>query len=158
MNIAVIGIGNPLLGDDGFGVETVRRLKESGELPDIEILDGGSIGLYLLPYLADKTHIIIVDIVQSGKQPGQMIRLKADRVPTGVFMKLSEHQVTFHEVLALMGLLKIRPDECIIIGVEPKSNIWGDSLSPEVASSIDLVIKDIKAQVRLWQDDSGANI
>jgi hydrogenase maturation protease len=151
MNIAVVGIGNPLLGDDGFGVETVRRLKESGELHDIEIIDGGAIGLYLLPYLADKTHLIIVDIVRSGNQPGQMIILHADEAPARLHLKLSEHQVTFHEVLALMNLLMIQPEECLIIGVEPKSNQWGDPISREVLGSIQIVMNEIKKQVHLWQ-------
>ena len=61
MNAVVLGIGNPLLGDDGFGVEVARQLQtnHARDFDDIEIVDGGSQGLYLLPYLQGRTHVIV---------------------------------------------------------------------------------------------------
>ena len=80
--IAVLGIGNPLLGDDGFGVAVVNAFKSTlGEPPDVELIDGGSLGIYLLPYLEGKTHIIVVDAVDFGGKPGEIIKLDSSSVP-----------------------------------------------------------------------------
>ena len=97
MKIGILGIGNPLLGDDGFGVEVVRKLKEEiGESPDLEIIDGGSLGIYLLPYLEDKTYLIVVDVVNFGGKPGEIVKFELNKIPGFIGLKVSEHQITFH--------------------------------------------------------------
>jgi hydrogenase maturation protease len=151
----VLGIGNPLLGDDGFGVEVARRLKEAGEVAGVEIVDGGSQGLYLLPYLQGRSHIIVADAIAFGGEPGEIVRLNADQIPARLQVKVSEHQISFHEVLALMQLLGEEPEEFVFFGVEPKSNEWGDGLSPEIAAAVDPVIEKIKEQIAIWK--GGAN-
>lgn len=151
METLVLGIGNPLLGDDGFGVEVIRRLREQADLPDAELLDGGAVGLYLLPHLEGRSRILVVDAINFGGQPGQVVRLQASEIPARLALKLSEHQVTFHEVLALMELMKIKPREFIFIGVQPRSNGWGESLSPEVAAAIPGVIEQVKSQIQIWR-------
>jgi hydrogenase maturation protease len=149
--ILILGIGNPLLGDDGFGVEVVRRLGNRAGLGGVEVLDGGASGLYLLPYLEGKSHILVIDAINFGGVAGQMIRFRADEVPAFLGAKLSEHQVTFHEVLALMKLLKINPKEFLFIGVQPVASRWGDALSPDVEMAIDNVIGEVLDQVRIWK-------
>ena len=68
-------------------------------------------------------------------------------------MKVSEHQITFNEVLALMNLLEIKPEKFIFIGVQPKRNGWGDEMSPEVKNSIEKVLNEIKHQIELWRKE-----
>jgi hydrogenase maturation protease len=149
--ILILGIGNPLLGDDGFGVEVVRRLGNRAGLAGVEVLDGGASGLYLLPYLEGKSHILVIDAIDFGGVAGEMIRLSADEVPAFLGAKLSEHQVTFHEVLALMKLLEINPREFLFVGVQPAANRWGDALSPDVEMAIGAVIEEVLDQVRVWK-------
>lgn len=154
MKICVLGIGNPLLGDDGFGVEVVKRLKEEiGEPPDVEIIDGGSLGIYLLPYLEDKTHLIVVDVVNFGGKPGEIIKLKLDEIPAFIGLKMSEHQITFHEVIALMNLLGFKPIESFLIGVQLKENKWGEEMSDEVRKSINNVVQEVKKQIEIWRGE-----
>jgi len=154
MKICVLGIGNPLLGDDGFGVEVVKRLKEEiGEPPDVEIIDGGSLGIYLLPYLEDKTHLIVVDVVNFGGKPGEIIKLKLDEIPAFIGLKMSEHQITFHEVIALMNLLGFKPIESFLIGVQLKENKWGGEMSDEVRKSINNVVQEVKKQIEIWRGE-----
>ncbi len=155
MKIGVLGIGNPLLGDDGFGVEVVKRLKERiGEPPDVEIIDGGSLGIYLLPYLEDKTHLIVVDVINFGGKAGEIAKFKLEEIPGYIGLKVSEHQITFHEVIALMNLLNIKPDEAVLIGVQPKNNQWGAQISEEVKNAIDDVVEEIKRQIELWRSNA----
>lgn len=149
--ILVLGIGNPLLGDDGFGVEVVRRLRQAGSLPPAaELLDGGTAGLALLPHLEGRSQILVVDAVDFGGRPGEIVRLPAAAVPACADMKLSEHQVTFREVLGLMELLEVKPQEMLFIGVQPRSNRWGDALSPDVEAAIPAVLDEIGRQLASW--------
>jgi hydrogenase maturation protease len=146
----VLGIGNPLMGDDGLGVEVVRRLREKRLPPPVELLDGGTAGVYLLPHLEGRTHILVVDAIDFGGQPGQVVRLHPSDIPARVGIKLSEHQVTFHEILALMDLMGFRPREFICIGAQPRSNNWGDPLSPEVEAAIPHLMEEIEKQLASW--------
>jgi hydrogenase maturation protease len=152
MNAVVLGIGNPLLGDDGFGVEVAERCKASEAFCGVEVIDGGSQGLYLLPYLKDRTHIIVADAIAFGGTPGEILRLDAEQVPARLSVKMSEHQISFNEVLALMKLLDYRPQEFIFFGVQPKSNRWGETMSLEVRGAIDAVVEQIKRQIDCWRD------
>ncbi len=149
-DILVLGIGNPLLGDDGLGVQVVRKLRTLDSLPPAELLDGGTAGLYLLPHLEGRSHILVVDAVDFGGTPGQIVRLRPSQVPAQVAMKLSEHQVTFQEVLALMGLMGVEPRELLLLGVQPRSTHWGDPLSPEVQAAIPQVMEEIGSQLARW--------
>ncbi len=189
-DVLVLGIGNPLLGDDGFGVEVIRRLREQqrppcGDCPDfcvskngtvpfdgsfdgrdgriaspgttfltglpwVEFLDGGTAGLALLPHLEGRSHVLVADAIDFGGRPGQVVRLGSADIPYYRGLKLSEHQVTFHEVLALMDLIEIKPQELLIIGVQPRSTRWGDPLSQEVEAAIPAVMEDIGRQLAVW--------
>lgn len=150
MNAVVLGIGNPLLGDDGFGVEVARQLKDARELNGVEVVDGGSQGLYLLPYLQGRTHIIVADAIAFGGQPGEIVRLEAAQVPARLQVKMSEHQVGFNEVLALLKLLGETPQEFVFFGVQPKCNEWAEPMTPEIAAAVVPVVEQIKAEVRSW--------
>ena len=153
MNAVVLGIGNPLLGDDGFGVEVARQLQtnHARDFDGIEIVDGGSQGLYLLPYLQGRTHIIVADAIAFGGQPGEIIKLDAAQVPARLQIKMSEHQVGFNEVLALLQLLGETPERFVFFGVQPKCNEWAEPLTPEIAAAIPPVVEQIKAEVQTWR-------
>ncbi len=154
MKVGVIGIGNPLLGDDGFGVEVIKKLEKTlGESPEVELIDGGSLGIYLLPYLEDKTHLIVVDVVNFGGKPGEIRKFSLEEIPGYIHLKVSEHQITFHEVVALMSLLNIKPIESVLIGVQPRENRWGGQMSDEVKNAIDIVVNEVKRQIDKWRQD-----
>jgi hydrogenase maturation protease len=155
-NILVLGIGNPLLGDDGFGVEVVRRLREQEGQPCVEFLDGGTAGLYLLPNLEGRSHVLVVDAIDFGGEPGQLVRLRSADIPADHGLKLSEHQVTFHEVLALMNLTEIKPRELLFVGIQPRSAHWGDPLSPEAEAAVPKVIEEIRRQLASWGSEATA--
>lgn len=155
-NVLVLGIGNPLLGDDGFGVEVVRRLQEQKWPAFVEFLDGGTVGLSLLPHLEQRSHVLVADAIDFGGRPGQVIRLRSTDIPAYRGLKLSEHQVTFQEVLALMDLLEVRPRELLFVGVQPCSTRWGDPISREVEAAIPRVMEEIGRQLAGWENAAGA--
>jgi hydrogenase maturation protease len=151
--ILILGIGNPLAGDDGFGVEVVRRLRSRVNWSAVELLDGGSSGIYLLPCLEGRSHILVIDAVNFGGSPGEIVRLNAGDVPAFIGMKLSEHQVTFHEVLALSGLMNIRPREFLLIGAQPRKTLWGEGLSTELQVAAEIVATEVINQIQIWLDN-----
>lgn len=153
----VLGVGNPLFGDDGFGIEVIRRLRQRGVLrPDVEILDGGTAGIYLLPELENRPRAIIVDAVNFGGAPGQVVRLRNGEIPSGIGLKLSEHQVTVKEVLALLELLDSKPADVLLLGVQPGQLRFAEPLSEPVRNAIDGICAEVEREAESW--NPGGNI
>ena len=142
----ILGVGNPLFGDDGFGIEAVRRLRACPELAAWEILDGGTAGIYLLPALENRSRVILIDAVNFGGAPGAVLRLRNGDIPRGLALKLSEHQVTVKEVLALLELLDTQPEEVLLVGVQPEHLRFSEPLSGAVRAALDEVCRLVVAE------------
>ncbi len=100
MDIAVFGIGNILLSDDGVGVHTLNRLKEEYDLPGyVELIDGGTKGLDLLPLLEDRDKVLIIDAANFNRKPGTIDAVEGDKIPAFLSTKLSVHQIGLPDLL-----------------------------------------------------------
>jgi hydrogenase maturation protease len=120
-HIMILGIGNLLFSDEGFGIHVVNKLKEKYRFAsNISVLDGGVLGLNLLGYISEADHLIVVDAVRNGGHPGTLYRLQGKAIPARLRMKNSLHQVDFLEALTLCQALDKVP-ETVIIGVEPEN-------------------------------------
>ena len=106
----VLGLGNILLGDEGVGVRVVERLLERYDFPEgVRVMDGGTLGLDLLPYVEDASRLLVVDAVQARKPPGTLVRMTGDEIP--VFLdasKVSPHQEGLQDLLAV-----VLPEHCV---------------------------------------------
>lgn len=146
--ILVVGIGNLLLKDDGFGIHCVRRLYEIGVPAGVELLDGGTSGLDLITPFSKADKVIVIDAVKGGGEPGNIYRFNADEVTPERMPLTSMHQLNLHEVIAVAKTLKTMPPEIIVYGVEPQAIEVDLELSPEVAAQVDkvceLVLQEIK--------------
>jgi hydrogenase maturation protease len=140
----VLGLGNPLLGDEGIGVRVVEELKEL-QLPDgVEAVVGGTAGLGLLGLMEGHQRVIIVDAADMGHPAGRVVRFTPSEVQfKTVEAPLSLHQIGLGEVLALAEALDMSPDELVIIGVQPGRVEMSGELSPEVEGAIPQVISII---------------
>jgi hydrogenase maturation protease len=147
---AVIGLGNPLMGDDGFGLAALARLREEWNLDGVELVDGGTWGMSLLPVIEDAERIVLLDAIAAGLEPGKLIVLERDRLPIYLTRKLSPHQVDLRDVLAAAELRGTLPQETVAIGVEPKSVEMGLELTAEVEEAIETVVETIVARLRAW--------
>ncbi|MDX8355479.1 HyaD/HybD family hydrogenase maturation endopeptidase [Cognatiyoonia sp. IB215182] len=135
----VLGIGNVLWADEGFGVRCVEALAETRSFgDDALLLDGGTQGLYLLPFLEDADLLVVFDAVDYGLEPGTMKIVEGDEVPR--FMgakKMSLHQTGFQDVIATAQLMGQCPDELLLIGCQPvELEDYGGGLRPLVANRI----------------------
>lgn len=135
----ILGIGNILWADDGFGVRAVERLHERYEFPEqVQLIDGGTQGINLLPYVEEAEVLVLFDAVDFGLTPGTLKVVEGEAVPQ--FMgakKLSLHQSGFQEVLALAALAERSPEHMVLIGVQPEIlDDYGGSLSPAVKARL----------------------
>lgn len=144
----VVGIGNLLLQDDGVGVHVIRALEKHPLPSDVELLDGGTAGCDLLPFLTGAEKIIVVDAVQGGGPPGAVYRL----TPEDCGVPQADDAISLHDlgilvVLHDLKLLEGRSVPVVIIGVEPGKIDVGMELTPEVKARIpqilDLIVKEL---------------
>jgi len=137
--ILVLGIGNLLWADEGFGVRCVEALNAGWCFPDnVTVMDGGTQGLYLLPYVQEADCLLVFDAVDYGDTPGQLREVIGEQVPR--FMgakKMSLHQTGFQEVLAAADLTGKLPAELVLIGVQPEElEDYGGSLRDVVKAQM----------------------
>ncbi|MDR0234264.1 MAG: HyaD/HybD family hydrogenase maturation endopeptidase [Zoogloeaceae bacterium] len=135
LRILVLGIGNLLWADEGFGVRCVEALAGNWRFPDhVTLLDGGTQGLYLLPQVQEADVLLVFDAVDYGDSPGTLREVLGDEVPRFMGVKkMSLHQTGFQEVLSAAQLTGKFPEELVLIGVQPENlEDFGGSLSAVV--------------------------
>jgi hydrogenase maturation protease len=149
--ITVLGIGNILNSDEGVGVHAVRAMQaEAQRTPGVEFLDGGTLGLNLLILVEEATHLLILDAVDAGQPPGSVVELTKEQIPLFTGVKMSQHQVTFQEVLGLALIRGKLPEYLHLIGVQPVSLEMGTDLSPKVAAVLPEVVERAWAVLAAW--------
>lgn len=137
--VLILGIGNVLWADEGFGVRCVEALADTHALPgNVRLLDGGTQGLYLLPFLEEADALIVFDAIDYGLPAGTMKIIRDGEVPA--FMgakKMSLHQTGFQDVIATAQLMGYCPARMVLIGCQPvELEDFGGGLRPAVAARI----------------------
>lgn len=148
MQVLILGIGNLLWADEGFGVRAVEELHRHYEFPcNVKLLDGGTQGLYLLEHVTSADILVIFDAVDYGLAPGTMMLREGAGVPSFLgAKKMSLHQTGFQEVIASAELLGKAPAHLFLIGVQPvELEDYGGSLRPEVKAQIPAAIEEAVA-------------
>jgi hydrogenase maturation protease len=139
----VLGIGNILWADEGFGIRVVEEMHRRFRLPDgAGLMDGGTQGLYLVQYVQAARRLLVFDAVDFGQPPGTLAVVRDADVPAFFgCRKLSLHQTGFQDVLATAALLGGGPDHVALVGVQAEAlDDWGASLRPSVRAQIDPAI------------------
>ncbi len=152
-NILVLGIGNLLWADEGFGVRCAEALAAQYQLPPgVVVMDGGTQGLYLLPYVQEARHLLVFDAVDYGLPPGTMKIVEGDEVPRYMgAKKMSLHQTCFQEVIAAAALTGKLPEAMVLIGVQPVDlEDFGGSLRPAVKACVPAALAAAVARLREW--------
>ena len=154
--VLVLGIGNLLWADEGFGVRCAETLAAEYETSEqVRILDGGTQGLYLLPYLQEAKRLIVFDAIDYGLAPGTLRLVEDGEVPR--FMgakKMSLHQTGFQEVIAAAELTGRCPAGMLLIGVQPvELDDYGGSLRPQVRARIPEAVGIAVERLRAWGCD-----
>jgi hydrogenase maturation protease len=150
-DLLILGLGNLLCCDDGVGVAALSRLMRGYEAPEgVLMMDGGTLGLSLLPYLQDARRVILVDAIAAKGPPGSPVRLEGEDVAHAVLHRLSPHQVGVADLLDGARILGDVPDEVVLVGVVPASMELSIERTPEVEAAIpDLVARVVREAARL---------
>ncbi len=148
-DIMVIGVGNVLMKDEGFGIHVIKRMEQMFEFPEnVEIVDGGVLGVHLLGIISKPDHLIVVDVIRNGGKPGDMYRIEQKDIPQRIRAKNSVHQVDFLEALTLCQAMDHQP-EAVILGVEPEDittleTDLTEAVEEKVGPVIDLVLAELE--------------
>ncbi len=149
--IAVIGVGSPLMGDDGFGLAVLERLREAWTFePGVDLVDGGTWGMNLLPVIEDAEAVILIDAIDVGWSPGTPVVLERGALPRFLGTKLSPHQIDLRDALALAEVRGRLPWRTVAIGAQPEVVALGTSLTPTLAGRVDLVAELVGARLCRW--------
>jgi hydrogenase maturation protease len=143
----VLGLGNPLRGDDAIGVRVVEALAAQMLPDDVEVVDGGTLGLGLVNLMEGRQQVIVVDAADAGKDPGQLVCFTMEEARLlGDDQHLSVHAAGLRDALLLAQALGTLPDEVIVFGIQPASVEWDNELSPQVEAALpDLIAAVLEA-------------
>lgn len=119
-HVMILGVGNLLFSDEGFGIRVVEALERRYVFPEnVSVVDGGVLGVSLLGIMSEADHLIVVDVIRNQGLPGDRYRLAGDAIPERIRAKNSLHQIDFLEALTLCQAMEKVP-EAVIVGVEPE--------------------------------------
>jgi len=149
--ILILGLGNVLQSDDGIGVRVVKRMQERYWFSDnVRILDGGTRGMALAPSLKGVARLLVVDAVESDREPGVLTRCVGEEVLGFLAHKVLPHQDGLTDLLRAARLLGVFPEEVVLLGVEPAVLDTGMELSPSVAVRVDELVGMVLRELRRW--------
>ncbi len=153
----MLGIGNPIMGDDGIGIVLLEQLMAAGLEHPVEFVDGGTIGMSLLPLLEDARSLLVLDAVAGDGPPGTVVHLCGDQLPRLLRGKLSAHQVGLFDVLVAARLRGTEPDRVAVVGLTPGDIDLRVTLSPAVAAAVPAAVALAREVLRCWwaDDDAG---
>ena len=152
----ILGIGNVLWADEGFGVRCVEALHERYQFPpSVRVMDGGTQGLFLLPWVCSANRLLIFDAIDFGLEPGTLKLILGDDVPSYMGVKkVSMHQAGFQEVLSSAQLSGEFPDEIALIGAQPELlNDYGGSLTGTVKGQLQPALEQAVEVLHGWGVD-----
>lgn len=151
MRVLVLGLGNVLLRDEGLGVWVAETLRRGLKFPEeVSIVEGGTLGLDLLPLLDGVERLCVIDAVRLGHAPGAIVRLEGDDVPAALNVKLSPHQIGVQDLLAAARLMGREPPSVVLWGMEPGRLDPGTGFSPAVAQALPLLRAEIVEELGRW--------
>lgn len=153
--IAVMGLGNLVHTDDGVGVHAIRQLQLDPRVPPgVVLLDGGTLGLSLIPHISGFKKLLVIDAVDAGEQPGTVMRFEGAALH-GLPGKASVHQLGFADMIIAMELIGDTPPDVVVLGVQPLSIEWDNHLSAPVQDSLPHLLDQVVLQLEAWSTPVG---
>ncbi len=146
----VIGVGSPLMGDDGVGLAALEALRESWSFdPPVELVDGGTWSMNVLHEIEDADRLLLLDAIRAGRPAGELVVLERDELPRFFSTKLSPHQIDLREALALAELRGSLPEDDR--GDGPRAGAGrapgraSEEIAPRLAGLVEQVVKRIES-------------
>lgn len=148
--VTVLGVGNPIMGDDGTGLALLALLRAARPDPRVCYLDGGTGGMALVPVVQDAGRLLVLDAV-AGRTPGTVARFSGDQLPRMLSARLSPHQVSLLDVFAAARMLnRGEPDAVEVVGVVPELVDLAYGLSDTVTAALPAALDAAAAVLDGW--------
>jgi hydrogenase maturation protease len=144
----VVGIGNPLMGDDGFGIEVAKVLRKLNLGRRVRILERQTMDISVLDSAKGASKLVIVDAVKSGRPPGSVVKLIAGGPRSPAFRAPLSHEQNLHDILALARKSGMRLPPIVVIGVEPADCTVGKGLSAEATRALPRALEGVSDEVK----------
>ena len=152
-SVAIVGIGNNLLTDDGAGIHALNRFAGEHADEDVDCIDGGTVGLALLDRLSAHDGLIALDAMILGKKPGTVTVLQGEDMDTHLRnQRGSVHEVGLSDLMDALRLRGELPDHRALIGIEPANMDWGTEPTPQVAAAVPQAADLARELVRAWRN------
>jgi len=145
MKILILGAGNLLLSDEGFGVHFIRHLEKNYKLPgNVELFDAGTMGIMVTHKIEEADRVYIIDVINADGKPGTCLRYsKEDFMLKQIPVKMSPHQIGIQEMLLVSEMRGHCPKQLYLLGVIPESTGPGNELSSVLQKSLVHLAKDL---------------
>jgi hydrogenase maturation protease len=149
--INVVGLGNILFGDEGFGVEAVRALEASGEYPEsVSFIDGGTQGIYLLDYFESCDALLVFDSIIPREFKQKVYLYRNEELPAFIHRKMSSHQMGLSELLCVAKLHGRVPGDIVLIGAPPLNLELGSGLTDVMRNHVDTAVETARNVLEGW--------
>lgn len=137
----VLGLGNTLHGDDGVGPRAAQKLRSDKRLPEgVTVIDGGTLGLELLPYIWDCSRLLVLDSVEVGEPAGTIVRMSGEEL-SQLARKASVHQLGVADLLVALRMLAEPTPEIVLLGVQADNTEWSTEFSAQVQGSLEGLVE-----------------
>ncbi len=148
----ILGLGNLVHSDDGAGVQAIAQLQSDPRVqPGVQLIDGGTLGLALLPHICSAQRLLVIDAIDAGEKPGTVMRFEGTALK-GLPGKASIHQLGFADLMIALELIGESPGEVVVFGVQPESTAWGADLTPAVARAMPNLADCVTRELIKWAD------
>ena len=151
--IGLLGLGNLMRTDDAVGMLTLRQLTEDCRLPKtVRVIEGETLGLDLLDRVHGISHLLALDAVDTGAEPGTLVRFAGPALDSLPVSK-SVHLLGFSDLMNVLRLMDAAPVEVVLLGVQPDSTDWGTALTPVVAAAKSTLADAVLKQIEHWVEE-----
>ena len=149
-DIVVLGLGNPLMADEGVGGFLVNKLLEKKDsYPGIDFIDAGTGGMSILHLITERKKVIIIDCAYMNKAPGAIVRFTPQDIKTiKKLIHYSLHEIDILKVITFARQLKQCPDDIVIFGIEPEKIELQNNLNPALLKKIDEYLEAIESELQ----------
>lgn len=150
-DISVVGIGNIIMQDEGFGVRCAEYLQKITDYPDfVQIIDGGTLGMDLMPYIAGTKKLLFIDAIDVEGNVGDFYQFTGDELNAYFKNKITIHDVGVNDMLAVLKLTDNPIEEVIVMGIKPEIVSMGLDMTEKVAEKVPEVAQKAKELVDKW--------
>ncbi len=149
--VTILGIGNVILSDEGFGVRVAEYLEAHYDFPEnVQVLDGGTLGIELTQYITGTKKLLVLDSINAGAAPGTRFSFSDEEVLSHFQEKISAHEIGIQDLLALLEVTGRKIERVTVLGAQPYSLKAGVALTEDMQRLVPAVAEEALAVLRGW--------